>query len=333
MAGSKMTLQDVADLANVSKWTASRAFTPGASISPAAKERVLAAAKTLGYRKNLLAQSLSTNKTNLVGLVVDELANPYLFSVLDKLMTLLQRQGQLCIVLNISAHESYRKHIELVEQFQVDALLFIGTSITPDIVELTQTFSDMPFVVLFRESLSQSIPFITTRDFEASAELANLLVEEGYKDFDYLAGPTNETTALRRLAGYRQGLSEQGYSISSVIEGEHYCRDEAYKRVLTHYQANRPKGYRALFCENDILAVGAIDALRALNLTHQVGVVGFDNITLANATSYDLTTVEQPLDDILSAALAYIKNPAQARQQQYVSGKLIVRRSHKCSKP
>lgn len=329
MTRQKMTLQDVADLAGVSKWTASRAFTPGASISPKAKEKVLAAAKTLGYRKNLLAQSLTTNQTNLVGLVVDELANPYLFAALDKLMTLLQRQGKLCIVLNISAHESYRKHIELVEQFQVDALLFIGTSITPDIVELTQTFKHMPFVVLFRESLPQSIPYITTHDFEASVELANLLVSEGYDQFDYLAGPTNQTTALRRLTGYRQGLAEQGFTVGKVIQGAHYSRDEAYQLVLAHYQATPPTGPRALYCENDILAIGAIDALRTLNLADQVGVVGFDNIALAASASYELTTVAQPLDEILQAALAYIKNPTEANVSQYLPGQLVVRSSHK----
>ncbi|MDU3785582.1 MAG: LacI family DNA-binding transcriptional regulator, partial [Serratia marcescens] len=108
MKHHKATASDVAEKAGVSKWTVSRAFTPGASISDSARESVLAAAAELGYRPNLLARSLSQKRTHIIGVAIDEMKNPHSMMMLDMVTKQLQTRGYMALLLNITAGENYR---------------------------------------------------------------------------------------------------------------------------------------------------------------------------------------------------------------------------------
>lgn len=99
----KATASDVAEKAGVSKWTVSRAFTPGASISDSARDSVLAAAAELGYRPNLLARSLSQKRTHIIGVAIDEMKNPHSMMMLDMVTKQLQTRGYMALLLNITA--------------------------------------------------------------------------------------------------------------------------------------------------------------------------------------------------------------------------------------
>lgn len=123
----KATASDVAEKAGVSKWTVSRAFTPGASISDSARESVLAAAAELGYRPNLLARSLSQKRTHIIGVAIDEMKNPHSMMMLDMVTKQLQTRGYMALLLNITAGENYRAVMAMADQLQVDGILFTAT--------------------------------------------------------------------------------------------------------------------------------------------------------------------------------------------------------------
>ena len=119
----KATASDVAEKAGVSKWTVSRAFTPGASISDSARESVLAAAAELGYRPNLLARSLSQNaRTSSVA--IDEMKNPHSMMMLDMVTKQLQTRGYMALLLEHHRRENYRAVMAMADQLQVDGILF-----------------------------------------------------------------------------------------------------------------------------------------------------------------------------------------------------------------
>lgn len=126
----KATASDVAEKAGVSKWTVSRAFTPGASISDSARESVLAAAAELGYRPNLLARSLSQKRTHIIGVAIDEMKNPHSMMMLDMVTKQLQTRGYMALLLNITAGENYRAVMAMADQLQVDGILF-GDGVNP----------------------------------------------------------------------------------------------------------------------------------------------------------------------------------------------------------
>lgn len=326
----KVTSSDVAEKAGVSKWTVSRAFLDGSSISERSKTKVLKAAKELGYRPNLLARSLTTRKTNLIGLVIDELANPYIFSVLDILMTKLQRLGLVCVVLNISNEDSYERTISLADQFQVDGLIFLGTSLNSSIVQLTTAFQNMPFVMLFRDAVDANIQCICTDDWSAAQDIAALLIRSGCTKFGYVRGPTSSSTDLKRLDGFKAELTKSHHSVSLLLAANHFTRQEGYQ-LMKNYLHNTPKADRVngILFENDILAIGGLDALREQDLLGSIAIVGFDDIELASSPSYELTTYQQPLEMVLNNALeALQKNDCLSTLRLLLKGQLIERKSH-----
>jgi LacI family transcriptional regulator len=328
-AGRKITASDVAQRAGVSKWTVSRAFTQGASISPDALERVLRAAAELGYRPNLLARSLTTRRTNIVGLVVDELANPNMFPVLDEVTRQLQRKGYMSMLLNITAEHSQGSALSLADQFQVDGLIFLGTILTDELLQLAQDIRNIPLIVLYRNSDNPDIQVVTTDGYRAGREIASLMTEQRYRRIGYMVGPFSESTQLKRLDGFRDGLAEQGLEVSIILEAGHYDRVCGFQ-TITHYLETTPPDARveALFCENDILAIGVLDALRARRETGQIAVVGFDDIELAASPSYGLTTYRQPLEQLVAEAIRRLTAEGETSAQHLVPGELIRRASH-----
>ena len=324
----KATASDVARQAGVSKWTVSRAFTEGASISPDTLERVRQVALELGYRPNLLARSLTKKRTNMIGLVVDELANPNLCPILDEVTRQLQSKGYLSMLLNITS-EHKGTILSLADQFQVNGLIFLGTVLTDDLVRLAQEIRDIPLIVLYRSCDNPNIQVVTTDGYRAGREIAELLVEQGHRRIGYMAGPISESTQLKRLDGLRDGLGDKNLEVSLILEAGHYQRDCGF-RALSRYldKTSQDARVEAIFCENDILAIGALDALHARGETRPMAIVGFDDIELAASPCYELTTVRQPLEKLVGEAIRRLTANEEATSSYFAPGTLVRRSSH-----
>lgn len=325
----KITASDVAQLAGVSKWTVSRAFTEGASISPQAREDVLKAAAELGYRPNLLARSLTTRRTNIVGLVVDEMENPNILQVLDGVTKRLQQRGYMSMLLNITTDDSHHSALSLADQFQVDGLIFLGTLLNDELLQLAQEIRNIPLIVLYRNSENPNIHVVTTDGYKAGVEIAGLFSEQGYRRIGYMAGPQSESTQLKRLEGFRDGLAAKGMALGPILQAGHYQRPSGF-RAMNRYLDATPTDERieAIFCENDILAFGALDAMRTRSETTSMAVVGFDDIELAATPCYDLTTYSQPLDVLVNEAIRRLTSDDQSPSRFLAPGRLILRSSH-----
>ncbi|PSJ47294.1 LacI family transcriptional regulator [Zobellella endophytica] len=324
----KATASDVAERAGVSKWTVSRAFTEGASISPKALARVRQAAEELGYKPNLLARSLTTRRTNIVGLVVDELGNPNLAMILDEITRQLQRKGYMAMLLNITSEQSYRAAMSLADQFQVDGLIFLGTILSDELLQLARNIGNIPLIVLYRNSDNPDIHVVSTDGYRAGQEIAALMVAEGHRRIGYMAGPPSESTQLRRLDGFRDGLAERGKELALMLGAEHYQREQGYRSLL-HYLDTTPREARveALFCENDILAIGAMEALKVRGEEGSMAIVGFDDIDQAASPCYQLTTYRQPLQVLIGEAIRRL-TADEAPSRYLAPGALVLRTSH-----
>lgn len=305
-ARRKVTASDVAKLAGVSKWTVSRAFTEGASVSEQALQRVQQAAKQLGYRPNLLARSLSKKRSHLIGVVVDEMLNPNLLPLLDEATQQLQRKGYMALLLNISASHNEEAVLTLADQLQVDGLLFLGTLLSDELITLARDIHRIPLVQLCRNDDNPYIQVINTDGYQAGQQTASLLHEQGWQRFGYIKGPDTESTQLLRYDGYCDRLLELGVAEENIImlKARHYNRSSGFNAFVSHL-SSVPVSDRldALFCENDILAIGAIDAWHSLAPDHPLGIIGYDDIDLAASPRYQLTTHAQPLGAMLQDAI------------------------------
>lgn len=325
----KVTASDVAAHAGVSKWMVSRAFTEGASISPSARERVLKAAEELDYRPNLLARSLTTRQTRMIGLVVDELANPNIFLVLDEVTRQLQRQGYMSMLLNITSGNSYRSTLSIADQFQVDGLIFLGTVLTDELVRLAQEIRHIPLIVMYRNCDDPNIQVVSTDGYLAGQRIADVFVEQGYQRVGYMAGPSAQSTRLRRLEGFRNRLHEKGLDVSVILNGEHYQRECGYVAMMRYLEATATEDrVESLFCENDILALGVMDALYVRNETGSVAVIGFDDINEAASPRHNLTTYRQPLKVLVAEAIRRLSVRVPENRHFLAEGQLIIRSSH-----
>jgi DNA-binding LacI/PurR family transcriptional regulator len=327
----KITATDVAVHLGVSKWTVSRAFTDGASIAPEVRARVREVAAELGYAPNLLARSLSTRRTKLVALVVDELDNPNMLSLLNEATRQLQARGYSALLLNQSGEHEPGAALRLADQFQVDGIMFMGTTLDHQLIELAQKIKHIPLVVMSRHSAQQDIPCVTTDGHAAGAEIADLFLAQGYRRIGYMSGPDSERTELRRQDGFRERLASQGVPMACTLSAPHYSRLDGLQALLTHLQSTpRAARLEALFCESDILAIGAMDALAQSGQTGRMAIVGFDDIEMAAAPPYELTTFRQPLSHLVTEAiLRLVESDSVATPSLWAPGTLVLRNSHR----
>ncbi|MGA7586882.1 MAG: LacI family DNA-binding transcriptional regulator [Rouxiella badensis] len=327
---SKATASDVAELAGVSKWTVSRAFTPGASVSDKAQKKVLAAAEILGYRPNLLARSLTKKSTHIIGVAIDELKNPHSMMVLDTVTKALQTRGYMTLLLNITEGENYQAVITMADQLQVDGILFLGNVLTTQLYDVAHAMHHIPLVQVCRNSEEhRGVDIVNIDGYQAGREIAELFLAQGYQRFGYMKGPDVGSNHLLRMEGFRDGLEAKGATLNVMMVAGHYDRNAAYQQITGYWQAT-PRGERieAMFCENDILAIGVLEALIARDQRHSMGVIGFDDIDEASSPVWQLTSYRQPREKLIAEALNRLIDDNPDPDGDWRHGELIIRQSH-----
>jgi LacI family transcriptional regulator len=286
---------DVARLAGVSKSTVSRAFAEDSSINALKKQRILEAAKQLGYRPNAMARSLRTTRSRLVGILLEEFTNPLFLRILELITARLQDQGLHAMAVNASKDHSLSEAMELVMQYRIDGL--IVSSDMPLKIEYECAQMNIPVVAFARSDRRIEDTLSVSLDELHAGELAaRHLIDQGYRAPAFLGGFPGVSVSLDRHAGFRDCLAQEGLRVAAV----EYAGDNTYDRGLAAARnllsgSSRPD---SVFCVNDQVAIGVIDAARqfGLSVPEDLGVIGVDDIWMARTTQYDLTTILQPLE-------------------------------------
>lgn len=327
----KVTSEDVAKLAGVSRWTVSRAFTPGKSVSKDVRKRVLETAEKLGYKPNLLARSLSTNKTQFVAVVVDNFYNPNMPKMLNILTERLQSNGLRIILLNLTAESSVDDLVTQADQLQVNAVIFLGVALPKEFISIAHKMTHIPLVLMYRDCLTPEPVVLNTDDFSAGQEIASLLINQGATRFAYFSGAKGESTTLRRSEGYESILVSQGHHIEQTFSIDSYDQRQAYHTFKNYIeQSSADERIDACFCENDAIALGVLDVLKEHQLEHEIAIVGFDDVPLAGSSSYQLTTYSPPFDAFTELAIQAVLR--EQKESVFMRGELVIRNSHRLDK-
>jgi len=328
MPKSKVTAAVVADRAGVSKWTVIRAFQKDRSIAPKTRDRVLTVAKELGYQPNLLARSLATNQTHQVAVLIDDFSNPFMMPALGYLTARLQDAGLLAVLLNINDNLSHRGAIRNARQRRLDAIVSFGVSFSPkSVIEEMSMTHGAPIFVLARESTSESLPSVYADPASAIAEMVSYLYDRGYRRPIFFGGPKPTSTALGRRRRYNENWARNGIAELQEISAERYDL-QAASSVMREYFLKHPKGtHDLILCENDVLAVAAVDVARhefGIAVPEDIAIVGFDDISLASAKAYELTTIRQPYREMIDELVAMIVGD-RSISNVAIPGELVVR--------
>jgi len=301
----RLTAREVAERARVSVSAVSRTFTAGASVAPATRERVLAAARELGYRPNLLAQSLMTGRTRLIGLVSNNFDNPAFMEIFDLFTRRLQGQGLRPLLANLSGASGSMSALHMLQQYNADGVILASSTLPQSLVSGCRT-AGIPLVHAFGRARSPRGAAVAGVDNVAGGRLAaETLAEHGYRRIAFLGGPRTATSTIDRLMGLKAGLSAHGLALKQTVFGTAYSHGSG--QALMH-ELLRKGGFDAVFCGDDILAMGALDACReaGVEVPAQIGILGFNDIAMAAWPAYGLTTIRQPIGDIINAAVDMI---------------------------
>lgn len=312
---------DVAKLAGVSQSSVSRVFSPNANVSVEKTQRILAAARQLGYKPNALARSLITQSTNLIGVVIADVASVFYASFLSALTHRLREIGKQVILFNVGLAESADDVLPTLLSYQVDALIIAATTLSADMA--TDCARNGTPVILFNRSVAlEQVSSICVDNEAGGRQIATLMLQKGHKQFAYIAGLASTQTNQLREKGYDDRLRQAG--VTHILRGEgDYGYQSGFKAALQLLQrTDRPD---AIFCANDPMALGALDAAASLGLRvpEDVSVAGFDNVPQAAWHAYQLTTIAQPIEQLLDATLRILKERLDDQRHSQPSHELI----------
>lgn len=327
-----ITSIDVAEYAQVSQSTVSRVFSDNSpNVAEATRQRVLDAARELGYRPNVIARMMSSRETNIVGIVMGNITSPFYPYVLDKFLQKFQELDKQVLLFTVAEGQSIDDVLPLVLQYQVDALIITSATLSSDMAD-EYTRNGTP-VILFNRTVSNSpISFVCADNVAGGRMIADLFLDNGHERLAYIAGPSNTSTNNDRERGFAERLMSRGYQRWRRAQAD-YTYESGYEAALNFLENGQPPD--AIFCANDIMALGAMDAMRSHNLCipDDVSIVGFDDIPMASWGAYNLTTVSQEVDLMIDKTLDILKRKLEEPDSppigEVVAGQLIRRGSVK----
>jgi DNA-binding LacI/PurR family transcriptional regulator len=331
LANEKVTSLEVAAVAGVSQSAVSRVFTPGSSVSQKTADKVRAAAAQLGYRPNVLARSLKSGKSRIIGLVVAYLENYFYPEMVERLSTELQKVGyHVLIFLAPVSTANVDKVVQEIMDYQVDGIVLASVSMSSDLAARCQA-TGLPVVLFNRAHVDKNLSSVTSDNFAGGKALADYLCSLGHTRIAYVAGFSGASTQVDREAGFRTGLADAGQTMFARADGNFdYRTAQAAAREL-FATSKRPD---AVFVANDHMAFAVMDVLRfelGLRVPDDVSVVGFDDVPPAAWPAYNLTTFRQRLDQMVAETVKMLTTSIAEEQHDVsrvvLSGELVIRGS------
>lgn len=282
---------DVARLAGVSQSAVSRTFKIGASVSPETRKKVLAAAEQLNYRPSLIPRIMLTHRSHLVAIVIGAMHNPFYAMVLEQFLVRLQKAGNQVLLVHVHSDYSLDAVIPRLASYRVDAIVSALSILSLESAEELARLQ-IPVVSFNSETTNAWVSSVRSDNRKAGEAIADLFIARGGRRFGYISGAKGSLASDERYNGYSQRLVTSGFE-PPVVRAAGFRYERGFKAAQEMFSRSRPPD--ALFCANDLSAIGAMDALRqqGLRIPEDVIIAGFDDIPAAGWGSYELTTFLQ----------------------------------------
>lgn len=333
-AAHRPTVADVARRAGVSTAAVSYALNGLSGVSDESRQRVIAAADDLGFRPNRLARALRRGKTHVLGLLLADIANPYYPEIASGVIEESTARGYEVFLSHTGLHQELQASgVGALRDHRCDGLIFTS-AIEGDRSLLEELLHDrVPFVQVVRQLEDLPADFVGMDDRAAGREVGEHVVGVGRRRPVILNGPAESSASRGRLAGYRDALSEHSVTPlrPELVDGE-LTRESGCGRATAVLDAEGELP-DALICGNDLIALGAIDAVleRGLRIPEDVAVIGYDDMSFASSPLVQLTTVHAPREQMGVAAvrvlLDRVEDPESPVQTVILPHRLVARRT------
>ena len=331
-AGSgAVTSHDVARLAQVSQATVSRVLRQDPKVRPETRDRVLRVLAETRYEPNAAARAFRTNRTGSIGVVVARLSYQLYPAMLEAIGAQLARLGQRMIVWD-SEHGGDAPASRALRQGIVDGVILTAATRESEFLREVPA-GGYPVVLVNRTVDEYASDQVSSNNLDGGRRVAEYLVRCGRERIALIGGVPRASTIRDREKGFREELERLGVEMPP----HYYFRSETFSHASGEQAVTRLLELAAppdaIFCVNDVLAMGAMDGARArgVHVPEDLWLVGYDDIELASWGAYDLTTVRQPMEQMVAQAidllLARITNRNTPIEHKCLPNELVIRGS------
>lgn len=326
---TKISIKDVAKAAGVSHSTVSRALSDNPLIAEKTRARIQRLAQKMGYTPNAIARGLVTQRTHTIGVVVTSIADPFVSEVVRGIEEIAGDQ-RYRVFLGTSHNDPVREVnlVKALREWRVDGVIIaasrVGSLYKPLLKEI-----GVPIVLINNQHAGTYIHSVGVDDVRGAQVATRHLIEQGHRVIAHLQGPADHISSANRLEGYRCALRDAKikFDASLVLPGNGRAEAGVHAIDLLEHSP-RPT---AIFCYNDMTAIGVMSALRraGIRVPADMSIVGFDDIPFAAYVDPPLTTLHQPKDEMGRAAMMMLLALLHDKpvDNLIMEGKLIVRES------
>ncbi|MGG2198515.1 MULTISPECIES: LacI family DNA-binding transcriptional regulator [Paenibacillus] len=329
----KATIYDVAREAGVSIAAVSQVINGKGKISEERRAEIMRVMERLNYQPSVIAAALTGKKTYTLGLLVPDISNPFFAEIARAVEDQGHSLGYSLVICSTdNKDERVERYLSLLQQKSVDGMI-IGTGMDNKEMLKPLLENSIPIAMIAREMPGHDVQTVITDDFAGGRLAAEHLLGLGHTRLAVLAEQLKVSSSRERIRGFRQRLAEAGIDLPDdrvLASGDALVKDGKRKATELLQRAERPT---AIFCCNDLLAIGALQAAKELGLRvpEQLSIVGFDNTILATVTEPPLTTVSQPTEEMGKLAvdllLSQLKKEEGGSRRTVLQPELVTRRS------
>jgi LacI family transcriptional regulator len=335
-ADAAVTISDIARIAGVHPASVSRALRGGKKVSEETRQKILKISGEMGYRPNAIAAALRTKQTHLVGIIVPDLANPLFGPIVQGLEQELRRQGLMCLIVQTPQGIAERRELVVaLANRQIAGLAVLAAESEDPMLEAALELR-IATVLVNRGFGERRFASVVNDDRESVRLVLDHLASLGHNCIAHIAGPPASSTGRARREAFEELCNRQGLS-AVVAEASTFTRAAGYE--ATARLLNEPRSWTALFGANDLIALGALDALHqcGLRVPADVALVGHNDMPLVDLISPPLTTVRVAVGQMSKEAaqllLQKMAQPQMPQSTRVLTPELVVRQSTQKRRP
>ena len=320
------SIKEVAEAAGVSTATVSRVLSNKPHVRPELRDKVMEAVESLGYRPNLIARTLRSQRSNAIGLIVSDIRNPYFTAISRAVEDIAYDQGYQVVFCNSDEDpEKEASYLQLMLDQNIAGVIFSPTRKVSENIDTLRFHSPMVIVDRTVQPNGFEVDIVRIDNVDAGYRLTKHLIDNGYCKIMGLFGEASSTGRERRM-GFEKAIQE----VNLPVMGRYIPpRIEAgYITAIEVLLGDNPPD--AILTTNSLIMAGALKAIQELKLQipEQVALVGFDRTTWSTLVQPAITLIEQPTKEIGRSAaellLQRIEDPQRASREIILQGKLVI---------
>lgn len=309
-----MTIKRIAELANVSSATVSKVMNgKDGNISEATRQRVLRIVEEEGYIPNGIAKSLKMKKTKTIGIILPDVMNLFFSELARGAEDTAEANGYSIIICNTdNKGKKEHRYLQILQEKMVDGIILTATESSS---EYSLKRFNIPLVLVDRDiDFGNKVGRIVVYNEKPAYEATKHLIDKGCKRIGFISSKRINKPSIERYKGYESALLDAGQALDEdIIYLGNFNVEAGYAGALKIL--NKPD-LDGIFCGNDLMAIGAIKAIkeRGLRIPEDIKVVGYDDIAIAKYVTPPLTTVKQPIYEMGKAAVEMMVDIIEARE-------------------